>query len=117
MLNVQNLQKLFNGSEHAILQGVNLQAGHGESVAITGASGCGKSTLLAIIAGLTNANSGSVSINGQPLPAGNAKQADQFRRAQLGLGEPDLAAQLLGQATGQDVHGALGPGIVDVLEG
>ncbi len=47
-----------------VLDGINLAVNPGEFVSFVGPSGCGKSTLLRIIAGLTGATSGSVSVNG-----------------------------------------------------
>jgi peptide/nickel transport system ATP-binding protein len=44
------------------LRGVNLQVSHGESVCLVGESGCGKSTLLRIVAGLTQADSGVMTL-------------------------------------------------------
>lgn len=50
-----------------ILQGVNLSLQEGECVALKGENGAGKSTLLRILAGLANAESGSLHWRGQPL--------------------------------------------------
>ena len=47
-----------------VLAGVSLTAAEGEFVSIIGPSGCGKSTLLNIIAGLEEADAGSVEVNG-----------------------------------------------------
>jgi NitT/TauT family transport system ATP-binding protein len=48
----------------AVLENINFAAPPGSILALVGASGCGKSTLLHIIAGLTEADRGSVSIDG-----------------------------------------------------
>ncbi|MDJ0633572.1 MAG: ABC transporter ATP-binding protein [Xenococcaceae cyanobacterium MO_188.B29] len=47
------------------IEDINLDIQHNTFVSIIGPSGCGKSTLLNIIAGLSSATSGTVSINGQ----------------------------------------------------
>ena len=47
------------------IEDINLDIEHNTFVSIIGPSGCGKSTLLNIIAGLSSATSGTVSINGQ----------------------------------------------------
>lgn len=62
------MKQVKTGSDElTILQGLDLQIKQGESIAIVGASGSGKSTLLGIMAGLDQATSGEVWLNGQPL--------------------------------------------------
>ncbi len=69
LLDLKNVVKqVKTGSETlTILQGLDLQIKHAESLAIVGASGSGKSTLLGIMAGLDQATTGEVWLNGQPL--------------------------------------------------
>ena len=47
-----------------MLEDINIVAGAGEFVSVIGPSGCGKSTLLNIIAGLEDADAGSVMLDG-----------------------------------------------------
>jgi NitT/TauT family transport system ATP-binding protein len=66
-INIAAVSHVFRRSEmitHA-LDGVDLEIGAGEFVAIVGPSGCGKSTLLKIIAGLIEHSSGTVGIAGE----------------------------------------------------
>ena len=69
LLNLKNvIKQVKTGSDSlTILQGLDLQIKHAESLAIVGASGSGKSTLLGIMAGLDQPTSGEVWLNGQPL--------------------------------------------------
>jgi sulfate transport system ATP-binding protein len=62
-IRVENIQKSF-GAFHA-LNDVSLDFPTGELVALLGPSGCGKTTLLRIIAGLENADSGRVYLDGE----------------------------------------------------
>lgn len=64
---VSNVTKSFGGDEAkvTVLNGVSLTIKKGEFVSLIGPSGCGKSTLLKVVAGLSEANGGSVSINGK----------------------------------------------------
>jgi glutamate transport system ATP-binding protein len=56
------------GSLH-VLRGIDLEVRRGEVVAIIGPSGSGKSTLCRVINRLETIDGGSISIDGQPLPA------------------------------------------------
>lgn len=47
------------------LQGVSIEVGAGEFVAVVGPSGCGKSTLMKVVTGLWPATEGAVLVNGK----------------------------------------------------
>lgn len=55
----------FTRDNRVILDGINLEVGAGEKVAIIGKNGCGKSTLLRMIIGLYKADSGSCIVFGK----------------------------------------------------
>ncbi|MEP3034929.1 MAG: ATP-binding cassette domain-containing protein, partial [Pseudoruegeria sp.] len=61
-LSVENLTKSFGAVQ--VLHGLTAEITEGEFIAILGESGCGKSTFLRIIAGLEDATSGAIKIDG-----------------------------------------------------
>jgi multiple sugar transport system ATP-binding protein len=61
-LQLKSIRKAFG--DHEVLKGIDLEVKDGEFVIFVGPSGCGKSTLLRVIAGLEDATSGSVRIDG-----------------------------------------------------
>ena len=69
------------GRRLPVLRRVDLAVAPGERVGIVGRSGAGKSTLLHILAGLSDPDSGTVAVMGQPLseagPAGRARLRNQ----------------------------------------
>ena len=65
VLRLENIHKTFDGE--AILKGINLTVEEGEFITLLGASGCGKTTTLRIIAGLEQAEQGTVWLNGQDI--------------------------------------------------
>lgn len=65
MLELKGITKRFGAVE--VIRGVDLEVKDGEFVVFVGPSGCGKSTLLRIIAGLEDATSGSVRIEGREM--------------------------------------------------
>ncbi len=60
---ISNLHKHY-GSVHAV-KGIDLEIPAGEFTVLVGQSGCGKSTLLRTIAGLEDADEGTIEIGGQ----------------------------------------------------
>jgi putative ABC transport system ATP-binding protein len=69
----------------AILRGIDLQIGAGESVAVVGPSGSGKSTLLMVIAGLERATEGRVCAVGADLGALDEDGLARLRAANIGI--------------------------------
>lgn len=70
IVELQGVGKSFrsaDGIARSVLEGVDFRLGDGEIVALLGQSGSGKSTLLRILAGLIDADAGSVRYRGQPL--------------------------------------------------
>src|SRR5260370_15991081 len=59
-LNVRGRHKGFGATE--VLKGIDLTVENGEFAVLRVRSGCGKSTLLTVIAGLEQANAGTVEI-------------------------------------------------------
>jgi ABC-type nitrate/sulfonate/bicarbonate transport system ATPase subunit len=68
LIEVKKLRKSFpqnEGEAITVLNDVDLRFEPGEFVSLIGPSGCGKSTLLRIIAGLTPADSGELTLDGE----------------------------------------------------
>uniref|UniRef100_A0AAU2JKA5 ABC transporter ATP-binding protein n=1 Tax=Streptomyces sp. NBC_00049 TaxID=2903617 RepID=A0AAU2JKA5_9ACTN len=71
--------------DHAALDGVSLEIGAGESVAVMGPSGSGKSTLLNMVSGLDRPTGGSVVVGGEDLARLDEKGLALFRRRRIGM--------------------------------
>ena len=59
--------------ETKALSDISFSLARGEFTAVVGPSGCGKSTLLSLIAGLMKPESGSMTLNGDPLTENSSK--------------------------------------------
>ena len=81
LVEIRAVRKAFGTFE--ALRGVDLDIGRGEKVALVGSSGSGKSTLCRCINRLETITSGSIMIDGQPLPQEGTALADL--RAQVGM--------------------------------
>jgi putative ABC transport system ATP-binding protein len=68
-----------------ILQGVSLNVAKGEALGLVGSSGSGKSTLLMTMAGLEKPDSGSVTVEGQPIDRMSEDALARFRGARIGV--------------------------------
>ncbi len=78
---VQGLQKAF-GSQR-VLNGVDLSAHKGETVAVLGRSGTGKSVLLKLLIGLDQPDAGSIRIRGQEI---TALEHDELNEVRIKMG-------------------------------
>ena len=73
------------GRKLAVLHAVDLAVEPGERVAIVGRSGAGKSTLLHILAGLSDPDTGRVTVMGEPLTAVGTAQRARLRNRRMGF--------------------------------
>lgn len=86
ILVTEELVKIFSQGtplEVHALQGVNLEIGKGEIVAIMGPSGCGKTTLLNMIGGLDKPTSGKVWIENEEITGYPDHEITKFRKENL----------------------------------
>jgi NitT/TauT family transport system ATP-binding protein len=69
-IEVRNVGKVFHTSTQDVvaLEDISLEVRPGHFVVLVGPSGCGKSTLLMMLAALLQQTSGTITINGQPIP-------------------------------------------------
>jgi NitT/TauT family transport system ATP-binding protein len=69
VLEVRSLRKDFgiNGHPHTVFDQISLDIHRREFVTIIGPSGCGKSTFIRIVAGLDDATSGEILLDGKPI--------------------------------------------------
>lgn len=76
-LHCTDLHKVFG--RQMVLDGVDLQVPAGRSLVLLGSSGAGKTTLLRIIAGLTSADAGEVTLAGRVLSADGVQVSPEQR--------------------------------------
>ncbi|OKJ53705.1 ABC transporter ATP-binding protein [Streptomyces sp. CB02261] len=92
LLSARGLHVTFPGRRGApvarAVDGVDLDIGAGEIVALVGESGCGKTTLARSLLGLVRPTSGTVAFDGQPLGYSSAALKAYRKRAQLVLQDP-----------------------------
>jgi len=84
-LKIEHVCKTFGKGEtrSEVLRDISLQVAKGEYIAIIGHSGCGKSTLLNIVAGLTEASSGYVFLEGREVHQPGPDRAVVFQNHSL----------------------------------
>ncbi len=84
-VSIRDLSKSFplNGRPLTVLRGLNLEIRAGECLVIVGASGSGKTTLLRVLAGLENADTGQVEIDGKRIEGVGRERAVIFQEPRL----------------------------------
>lgn len=87
VISAKSVYKIFKlGEERVIaLNGVSLEIGAGEFVAIVGTSGSGKSTLLNMLAGLDRPTKGEIVIAGKHIEKLSEGELVRFRRENVGF--------------------------------
>ncbi len=69
LLRVEDLRFAYEGERRAVVDGVSLELGTGEVLAILGPNGAGKTTLLHTLLGILKAQSGQIWLQGRALSA------------------------------------------------
>ena len=85
-LEIRNLNQSFrkdDGSDLVVLDQISLDVEDKEFVCILGSSGCGKTTLLRLIAGLDEAQSGSIVLDGEEIRGTSPKVGMVFQEYSL----------------------------------
>lgn len=86
IVTTENLTKVYgDGAEARALDGVSLEVGDGEFLAITGPSGSGKTTLLNLIGTLDHPTSGRVVVDGADVNTLRGDALADFRRQKIGF--------------------------------
>ena len=85
MLTLKNIKKIYEQSDEAVLDDINLTFNRNEFVSILGCSGAGKSTLLNIIGGLDCKTSGKLLINGKDIYKYSDSNLDYYRKNNVGF--------------------------------
>ena len=89
LLELKNIEKTYavpsGNPPAAVLRGITLTVGQGETIAITGPSGSGKSTLLNIIGALDKPTSGAVVFNGANLAEMSENRLARIRNEDIGF--------------------------------
>lgn len=87
MIRCENLVKIYKTSEVEVvaLQGLDLNVGRGELMAIVGNSGSGKSTLLNMLGGLDRPSAGQLFVDGKNLLKFTDKDYVEYKRSTVGF--------------------------------
>ncbi len=87
MLNLKDVKKQYiepNGEILTILDIADFQVATGEQMVLLGRSGCGKTTLLYVIAGISRADAGKVTIDNLDIQRLSESGRDRYRAEKIG---------------------------------
>jgi phospholipid/cholesterol/gamma-HCH transport system ATP-binding protein len=117
IISIRDLVVEYDGRR--VLDGLNLDIEHGETMVLLGGSGSGKSTLLRQIIGLERPKSGSVTIKGVDITRCSGAELKKLRRS---IGVAFQSAALFNSLSVEDnvalmlrEHTALAPSIIDLM--
>ncbi len=117
IISIRDLVVEYDGRR--VLDGLNLDIEHGETMVLLGGSGCGKSTLLRHIIGLERPKSGSISVKGIDITRCSPAELKTVRRS---IGVAFQSAALFNSLSVEDnvaltlrEHTALAPSIIDLV--
>ncbi len=112
MIRIENLAHSSEGSPVPVLDGLSLDLGEGEHIALIGPNGCGKTTLVKHLNGLLMPTGGTVSVDG--MRTSDKKRLTEIRcRVGMIFQNPDN--QIVGMTIEDDV--AFGPGNLRLSSG
>ena len=83
IISVRDLVVEYDGRR--VLNELNLDIEHGETMVLLGGSGCGKSTLLRQIIGLERPKSGSIHVNGTDITRCSKSELKRMYSDRIGL--------------------------------
>ena len=83
VLEIADLSYAIGG--RSLFEGLSLELGAGESIAVTGPSGSGKSTLLSCVLGLIKPDGGTVAVTGTPVTGLRQPRLARLRAQSIGM--------------------------------
>lgn len=125
MLSIKDLQKSFrapDGQTSSIIDIDQFSMAQGQQIALEGGSGSGKTTLLHLIAGILQADRGTISVGGESMTGISESARDQLRARHIGYvfqtfnllqGYSALENVTLGMAFGKGVDRKLAMNLLD----
>jgi len=86
-IQIQDVRKVYrrDAQQISVLDGLSLEIGEGDFVALMGPSGSGKTTLLNLIGGIDQPTSGAVVVGGQSLGALKGRKLAKWRSHNIGF--------------------------------
>jgi len=86
-IEARNLRKIYHVGKIEVeaLRGISFDVQRGEFVSVVGPSGSGKSTLFYLLGGLTQADGGTVTLDGEDLAALSDAQRTVMRKRKIGF--------------------------------
>ena len=128
LLEVTGVRKVYRspdgGADHVVLDVPDFSMDGGTELAVAGTSGCGKTTFLNIIAGLTDADGGTVTFDGKTVSSLGEAARDRWRANELGYvfqtfnlleGYTALENVLLGMMFGRGVDRGFAVSLLETL--